>query len=190
MAHGAATQSALFASFCAGCGRHSAEALYDQSDGVPHSFKDAVNWYRHAAAQGEPAAQEQLGQIYEEGTAEVPEKLGPCLQALLHQCHAGLEGGDSSRWAAPMNLRSELRRAAVRPSRGSRRQRLKAPHADSSSPPGSLALLTTLAFAVTLSATPSWLQSCALHCSRVIQPVSHSTLPLSECSGSRGRRSN
>ncbi len=67
--------------------------LYDHSDGVPHSFKDAVNWYRHAAAQGEPAAQEQLGQIYEEGTAEVCGKLGPCLQALLHQCHAGLEGG-------------------------------------------------------------------------------------------------
>jgi TPR repeat protein len=47
--------------------------LYDHGDGVPHSFKDAVNWYRQAAAQGEPGAQEQLGQIYEEGTPEVPE---------------------------------------------------------------------------------------------------------------------
>lgn len=41
--------------------------MYAQGDGVPHSFKKAVEWYRRAAAQGEPESQSELGGFYEAG---------------------------------------------------------------------------------------------------------------------------
>jgi len=41
--------------------------LYADGLGVPRSDKEAVKWYRMAAAQGEPRAQYYLGTVFEEG---------------------------------------------------------------------------------------------------------------------------
>jgi TPR repeat protein len=41
--------------------------LYENGDGVPRSYKDALYWLAQAASAGEPAAQAELAAYYEEG---------------------------------------------------------------------------------------------------------------------------
>ena len=38
--------------------------MYDNGDGVPQDYKEAVKWYRLAAEQGDAAAQYNLGIMY------------------------------------------------------------------------------------------------------------------------------
>ncbi|HEY1373913.1 MAG TPA: tetratricopeptide repeat protein [Candidatus Binatia bacterium] len=42
-------------------------AMYEDGNGVPQNFEEAVKWYRLAAAQGNTPAQYSLGQAYEKG---------------------------------------------------------------------------------------------------------------------------
>ena len=39
--------------------------MYDNGDGVPQDYKEAVKWYRLAAEQGDASAQYNLGLMYE-----------------------------------------------------------------------------------------------------------------------------
>ena len=42
--------------------------MYEQGRGVPQDYAKAVEWYRKAAEQNEPAAQYSLGLMYDQGT--------------------------------------------------------------------------------------------------------------------------
>ena len=51
-------------------------AVYENGDGVPQDYAEAVRWYREAANQGYALAQFNLGFLYYEGKVELSEGMG------------------------------------------------------------------------------------------------------------------